>query len=134
MLRLCYVLLLCYCLVVQHNDVDALLWMVLYGAAVITILLSRASLQLLVAVVAVLGLFWLGAPLMKRNGESLGDCCWLLLVMGCYGTELDPVRNALQPDVTSLSLGQPCGVVKLKLLVFFAAPRSQNLFPCTQKR
>ena len=56
--------------------------------------------------------------------------------MGCYGTELNPVRNALQPDVTSLSLGQPCGVVKLKLLVFLLhqdhkifsrAPRKDDL-------
>ena len=93
MLRLCYVLLLCYCLVVQHNDVDALLWMVLYGAAVITILLSRASLQLLVAAVALLGLFWLGAPVNEEEWRELGG---LLLVAVGHGLLWHRARSSAE--------------------------------------
>ena len=82
MLRLCYTLLLCYCVVVQHNDVDALLWMGLYCVAVLTIFVSRALLQLLVAVVAVLGLVWLGAPVNEEEWRELGG---LLLVAVGHG-------------------------------------------------
>ena len=91
MLRLCYLLLLCYCVLVQHNDVDALLWMVLYGVAVLTILLSRAFLQLLVAVVAVLGVFWLGAPVNEEEWRELGG---LLLVAVGHGVLWHRARSS----------------------------------------
>ena len=81
-MRLCYALLLCYCVVVQHNDVDSGVWMGLYGAAVVTILLPRALPQLLVSIIAVLGLFWLGLPVNEEEWRELGG---LLLVTIGHG-------------------------------------------------
>ena len=77
LLRVCYVLLLGYCVVVQHNDVDALLWMVLYGAAVVTAVLPRSVPQLAVVVCALLGIGWLGLPVNEEEWRELGG---LLLV------------------------------------------------------
>ena len=84
----CYLLLLLYCIVVQHNDVDSTQWMLIYGASAVSLFpiflgYRSTSVYRLISLVAFCGAVywsWMHWPLNEEEYREVGG--FLVIAVG----------------------------------------------------